>query len=175
MLLHILNHHHESSYWSVLGLSRVFDRQLEAGTKLFPVCWAAFAPGSGRADGQQWFGDCPEVCSTSLCSPRVLLQNVLLCFGDPVCPLLCCFIGWIVVQTKFVSLALVRCPWSKVDVRDFGQSWEMLDLAVLTSGCLNVKGQGEQCMWSPRDGPVSGQSSGAGQLIMQQPIIQDIT
>ena len=117
----------------------------------------------------------PMGSPTSLCSPRVLLQNVLLCFGDPVCPLLCCFIGWIVVQTKFVSLALVCSPWSKVDVRDFGQSWEVLQLAVFTCGCLNVKGQSEQRMWSPRNSPVSGQSSGAGQLMMQKSIIQDVT
>ena len=81
VLLDIMYHLHESTYWAMLDFSWLFERQLESGTELLPKGWTAFAPGSGGAHGEQGFGDCPEVCSPSLRSPGVLLQNVLLGFG----------------------------------------------------------------------------------------------
>ena len=70
---------HEVFGGSTYLLWRLFERQLEPGSQLFPEGWPPPFPRSDGGDGRQWFVTCPEAGASSLSSPRVFLQKVLLC------------------------------------------------------------------------------------------------
>ena len=104
----------------------------------------------------------------------MFLEEVLLCARNPISPLLRRAVGWISVEFQFMGSGLVCCPWPEVDVRRSWEWREVLDLAVLLGGLLNVEMEGEECMWPPWDCPVSCEGGGAGQRGVNEGIVNHI-
>ena len=99
----------------------------------------------------------PEVGATALSSPRVLLKEVLLSAGQPVCPLLGRVIGWITIEVKLIGCGLVCGPRPEVNVR-CGREWrEVLELPIFFGGLFNVEVVREECMWPQGYGPLRGE------------------
>ena len=97
MVLHLMECEVEplDGSWCLGGL--VLD-EVEPGLDLFPVGGFPFLPDPSGFGWDQWLVLGRKVGRSSLRCPRVLLEQVLLCGGNPVCQTPGCLIGWAFVE-----------------------------------------------------------------------------
>ena len=122
---------HVALDWAMAGGRRLLECKLKYCPKLLPKSWSAFAPGVRLALRDQGLCDHLKLVAPSLGRPRVLLQEVLFCFGQPGCPSLCRLVGWNAAKLNHLGLRLVGCPRSEVNVRHFWHWWEVWHLSIL--------------------------------------------
>ena len=133
--------------------------QLEPDLELFPKGRLTLPPRSGDLGGRQGFDGYPQIGTSALSRPGMLLEQVLLGARQPVSPLLGLAIGWNAVELNLKGLRLIGGPRPEVDVWCRRQGWKVLHLALL-GGCFNVQLECKECVRPPGDSPVCGESRG---------------
>ena len=137
--------------WCFGGL--VLD-EVEPGLDLFPVGCFSFLPDPSCFCWDQWLVLGSEVggCSSLGC-PWVLLEQVLLCDGNPVGQAPGSFVWWAFIEHQILNLGDIRAPSSKPDVRNVGQGRESPELVILPEIIFKLESIRDQAVWSPWYGP----------------------
>ena len=80
-----------------------------------------------------------QLVATPLGRPGVLLEEVLLSFGQPVSPSLRWLVWWIAVELNHMCLGLIGGPRSEVNVGNLWQWWEVWHLSILLGSSFDVE------------------------------------
>ena len=126
---------------------------VEPGLDLFPVGCFALLPYATCFRWNQGLVLCGQIGCSSLRSPRVLLEEVLLSDRNPISKTPCTLVGRALVQDEVFDLGDVGAPCSKPDVRDVGQ-WKCPELVVPPEVILQLQSICDQAVGSPRGPPI---------------------